>query len=296
MRPLAAAELVDLATYSGLRREYRRRVIAYKRARRLAVGELVSLLFEDRETLRFQVLEMLFVERIADPEKVQRELDVYNELVPGENELSATLFIELGDAARIREELDRLIGIDQHLLLVLGEGSGAERIRARFDARQMEADRISAVHFVRFPLGAEAARGFADPAVRARVCVDHPAYAREAEIPPEVRASLVSTLAGEPSSLLPVAPGAGALAPEEPLFATGRVRVVRRAEAPDHWIVEPAEPCSLLAADRELLSELALALQAAAARLAERHGALQIESETVAAGHPLRWHLRPLAR
>jgi hypothetical protein len=296
VRPLAAAEIVEIGRYAALRRDYRRRVIEYKRARRLAVGERVSLLFEDRETLRFQVQEMLFVERIRDPEKVQRELDVYNELVPGEDELSATLFIEVSESARIREELDELLGIDEHVLLVLGEDPGAERIRARFDPRQLQADRISAVHFVRFALGPEAARRFGDPAVRARVCIDHPAYAREAEIPPDVRASLVATLAGEPPPLLVAAPHSARRARDEIELATARVRVVRRAGSPDRWLVEPVEPCSLLAADRELLAELAVALQTAAARLAERHGAVRIEAETVAAGLPLRWRLRAVRR
>ena len=88
MRPLRLEEIADRETYAGLRDDYRRRVIEHKRARRLAVGERVSLLFEDRETLRFQVQEMLFVERISDPERVQDELDVYNELVPGADELA----------------------------------------------------------------------------------------------------------------------------------------------------------------------------------------------------------------
>jgi hypothetical protein len=256
----------------------------------------VTLLFEDRETIRFQVQEMLAVERIRDPEKVQRELDVYNELVPGAGELSATLFIEVGDSARIREELDRLVGIDEHLVLALGDGPGSERIRARFDPRQLEADRISAVHFVRFALPPDAVRRFTDPAVRARVQLEHPAYTREAEIPVAVRASLVATLVGEPAALLHVAARAPDRARDEVEFATSRVRVVRTSGAPDRWVVEPAEPCSLIGADRELLGELALALQTAVARLAERHGAVRIEAETVAAGIPLRWRIRAVRR
>ena len=80
MRPLAASEIVGLARYAEIRPAYRARVIAYKRSRRLAVGDRVSLVFEDRETLRFQVQEMLYVERIAEPERVQHELDRRNVL------------------------------------------------------------------------------------------------------------------------------------------------------------------------------------------------------------------------
>jgi len=289
LRPLVAGEIVGLESYARVRREYRQRVIEYKRSRRLAVGERVSLLFEDRETLRFQVQEMLFVERITDSEKVQHELDVYNELIPGEGELSATLFIEIGEASRIRAELDRLIGLDEHLLLVVGEGD-ASVTRADFDPRQREADRISAVQYVRFALSREAAARLCDPAVRAAVHVDHPAYAEQAPIPPDVRASLIATLTREPECLLP---GGSAAAPARDVveLATARVRVLRAAGSADHWIVEPVEPCSLLAADRELLVELTLALQTAVARLAERHGGVRIEAVRVAAGAPLRWHL-----
>jgi hypothetical protein len=295
VRPIGAGELVDLESYAELRREYRRRVIEYKRSRRLAVGERVSLLFEDRETLRFQIQEMLFVERISDPEKVQHELDVYNELVPGEGELSATLFVEVSELASIRAELDRLVGIDEHVLLALGEGDGAGETRARFDPRQREADRISAVQYLRFPLAPEAARRFADPFVPARIRIDHPAYAHEVPIPPEVRASLAVTLAGEPASLLP--PGrAPRPARSEVELETARVRVLRAGGSPEQWIVEPVEPCSLLAADRELLAELGLALQAAASRLAERHGAVRIEAPKVAAGVPLRWRVTAAGR
>ena len=202
MRPLRRFEIVPLDRYPPLRDAYRERVIVYKRARRMALGELATLLFEDRETLRFQVQEMLHVERIAAPAQVQAELDVYNELMPGEGELSATLFIEIGEAAEIRPTLERLAGLDRALSLVLGEGPDALRVPAEFDARQFEAGRISAVQYLRFRLGADARARFADPRVRARLRVDHPSYRREEEIPPGVRASLIATLAGEPAPLL----------------------------------------------------------------------------------------------
>jgi len=295
VKPLDAAEILDLESYARLRPDYRRRVIEYKRGRRLAVGDRVSLLFEDRETLRFQVQEMLLVERISDPEKIQHELDVYNELVPGDAELSATLFIEVGEAGQIRAELDRLIGIDEHLLLVVGDGASAQAIRAGFDPRQLESDRISAVQYVRFALPAEAVARFCDPGVRARIRVDHPAYEQEVDLPPAVRASLVATLTREPESLL-ASPAAPARAPDELEFETPRVRVLRAGGSPDHWIVEPHPPCSLLSAEPELLAELALALQRAVARLAERHGAVRVEAAKLAPDLPLRWHLTATPR
>jgi len=290
VRPLDASEIVGLARYAELRAAYRARVIAYKRSRRLGVGDRVSLVFEDRETLRFQVQEMLFVERISAPERVQDELDVYNELVPGADELSATLFVEITEPGRVKPELDRLVGIDEHVLLEVGSGAGASSVRADFDPRQLDEDRISAVQYLRFRLPAAVAARFADSSVPARIRIDHPDYAAAAELPPDVRASLAATLRAEPEVLLP----AGSAAPPAPdaiEHETARVRVLRPGGAPDHWVVEAREPCTLLDADAELLAELAGALQLAARRLAASAGACRIEPLRVQEGSPLRWHL-----
>ena len=202
MRPLRRFEIVPLERYGPLRDAYRERVIGYKRTRRVALGELATLLFEDRETLRFQVQEMLWVERIAEPARVQAELDVYNELMPGESELSATLFVEITEASEIRPTLERLAGLDRTLALVLGDEPDALRVAAEFDARQFEPGRISAVQYLRFRLAPDARKRFADPRVRARLSALHPSYRREEEIPPAVRAALIASLAGEPAPLL----------------------------------------------------------------------------------------------
>jgi hypothetical protein len=202
VRPLRIDEVVSLDRYGLLRDAYRERVIAYKRARRAALGERATLLFEDRETLRFQVQEMLWVERIAEPAKVQAELDVYNELMPGPDELSATLFLEILEPAEIRPTLELLVGLDRHVQLVLGEGEGETLFHARFDRRQLEEQRISAVQYLRFPLGPDGGRRLAASSQRARLRVDHPHYRREEEVPPAVREALVSSLVREPTMLL----------------------------------------------------------------------------------------------
>lgn len=195
-------EIVPRERYAPLRDAYRERVIAYKRMRRVALGEQATLLFEDRETLRFQVQEMIWVERIAEPDKVQAELDVYNELMPGAGELSATLFLEIVEASEIRPTLERLVGLDRHVQLLLGEGPGETPFQADFDRRQMEDRRISAVQYLRFRLGEAGSRRLADSSLRARIRADHPHYQREEDIPPVVRESLVASLAREPAALL----------------------------------------------------------------------------------------------
>jgi hypothetical protein len=295
MRPLRRDEIVDRERYEALRPGYREAVIAHKRHRRMAVGDRVTLVFEDRETLRFQVQEMLWVERISEPAKIQHELDVYNELMPGDRELSATLFLEITDPGAVRPELDRLVGIDEHVALVLGEGDAAETIPAHFDPKQFEQDRISAVQYLRFPLGETGARGIADARVRTRIRVDHPNYRQEAEIPTGIRQSLVADLRREPEPLLRGAGAAAAAAPETVgSFGRERVRALRpaRPRAPGHVIVEPvASVGSLLQADGDLLVELLDVVKAVARDVLARHGRCRVQTDLGTEDSRLRWHV-----
>lgn len=191
MRPVRREELLDLVAYEKGRDAYLASVIEYKRLRRVGVGDRLTFVFENRETVRFQIQEMLRAERIVEEAKIGEELAVYNELLPGANELSATLMIEITESRRIRAELDRLIGIDEHVFLEVGDQS----VRASFDPKQFEEERISAVQYVRFPLGPELASEFRDPAVPARLWVDHPSYRASTELCGAIRASLAADLA-----------------------------------------------------------------------------------------------------
>jgi hypothetical protein len=178
------------------------------------------LVFEDRETLRWQVQEMCRVEGIRDPGAVQREIDVYNELVPGTGELSATLFIEITDSAAVRSELDRLVGIDEHVSLWVGDSA----TRARFDSRQMEEERISAVQYIRFSLSRDQMSRFSDARATARLVIDHPHYAAETTLPEPVHHSLANGLLADPAPLLDIyAPPPGVVnPPAEPSSEPGR--------------------------------------------------------------------------
>jgi hypothetical protein len=288
MRPLARDEIVGIDAYEALRDAYRKRVMELKQRRRLGVGERATLVFENRETIRFQVQEMIRVERLRRPEQVQRELDVYNELVPGDGEISATLLIEITEPDRIRAELDRLLGIDEQVFLVFGDGPGAARIRARFDERQMQEDRISAVHYLRFAAPADAAARLRDLAQSVRIAIEHPAYRHAEALPPALRASLAADLEGEPAPLLVAPPGADA----EGTPAGGRVRV-RRAERPagrGHVVVEPAaEAPGPFAPDAALEAELLAAVKEQARAVLRRHGACRVLCDLHEAR--LRWHV-----
>jgi hypothetical protein len=290
MKPLRIDEIVDRESYARLRDGYRRAVIEHKRARRMAVGELVTLLFEDRETLRFQVQEMLQVERLDAPEQVQHELDVYNELMPADRELSATLFVEIEDAARIKPELDRLVGIDEHVALVLGVGESAVRVAARFDPKQRDEDRISAVQYIRFALDDADVRRLADPGVRAAIAVDHPNYRRDVELPDALRRSLSAGLREDPAPLL--VPGAPPQ-PDALLFEVGALQVLaRRGNATDLWVVSGDLPAQRwLDGETSFGADLEEALRRAVRLVAERAGGAQIDASLTRDAGRLCWRV-----
>jgi hypothetical protein len=192
MNKLTRAEIAPLVEYEKERTDFRRRIIELKARRRIAVGPSVTLVFENRETVRFQIQEMLRVERIQEEDKVRHELDVYNGLIPDEHELSATLFIEITDAGRIKEMLDQLTGIDEpgRLWLELG----GERCAALFESGHSNEEKLSAVHYLRFHLTPEQRRRLADPALAARLVIDHSHYQASAELGLPTRQSLLADL------------------------------------------------------------------------------------------------------
>ena len=191
MNPLVPADVTNLHEYELERPDFRRRVIELKSRRRVALGPLMTLVFENRDTIRFQVQEMLRAERIVQPEKIQHELDVYNELLPGPGEIAATLFIEITEQARIQEILDGFIGLDEPGKLVLE--AGGKSYPALFAPGQAREDRISAVHYIRFPLGAEGRAALASGA-EAALAVAHGGYEARQVLSPETIAELVRDL------------------------------------------------------------------------------------------------------
>jgi hypothetical protein len=168
-------------------------IIELKKNRRVSVGDRITLLFENRDTVLFQIQEMVRTERIVDEAKVQDELATYNALIPDEGELSATLFIEIPGIARMSHDeqiaaVNRFQGLDrQAVFLVLGD----RRIAGRFEEGRTKEEKMSAVHFLRFPLSTEAVRDLRDPEHPALLVVDHPNYRAEQVLPAPVRAELL---------------------------------------------------------------------------------------------------------
>lgn len=192
MNAITAQDLLSAADYEQQRTEIRQRIIALKKRRRLAVGNLVTLVFENRETLLFQTQEMIRTERIVDPQKIQEELDVYNALLPQAGELSATLFIEITDPVNIQSLLDSFQGIDRSDTLSLKIGD--QTSFAVFEKGHSKEDKISAVHFVRFPISHALEAQLTQLDIPAFLVISHPNYQAEVPIFAEMRQEWVSDL------------------------------------------------------------------------------------------------------
>jgi hypothetical protein len=192
MRKVSLDEIQGLERYEQSREQFRRRIIDLKKHRRVGVGDRVTLVFENHDTMLFQIQEMLRAERITDLDKVREEIGVYNVLVPDAGELSATLLIEITESDRIREDLLGLLGIDEALRLEIGDRFV---IRGEFEPGHSKEDKLSAVQYVRFALGDAARAAFVGGVEPVRLVIDHPNYRHAATISDDVRASLAEDLA-----------------------------------------------------------------------------------------------------
>ena len=191
LRPITRRDIKGPTLYGPIRDDYRNRVIALKRPRRVLIGDRVALVFENRHTLTMQIEEMCRAEGLTRDEQIEAEIEVYNEMMPTEGSLSATLFVELPPDVDARAELDKLIGLDEHVLLHIG----SHAIRAQFEPGRATADRIAAVQYTRYPLTAEARAALMTAGTKVAVEIDHPRYADRVDCPEEMRASLAGDYA-----------------------------------------------------------------------------------------------------
>ncbi|HKR80257.1 MAG TPA: DUF3501 family protein [Nitrospira sp.] len=192
MNVLTPDDVLPLDEYEPQREAYRSRIIALKQRRRVSLGPLMTLVFENRETLRFQVQEMIRAERILEPSKVQDELDVYNELLPTPEELSATLLIEITEAASMKEWLDRFMGLDRGRTVAIA--AGGETAFGEFEGGHSHETKISAVHFVRFRPNEVMRRAFADLRQPVSLMVNHNGYEQTVPVPGTLREEWLSDL------------------------------------------------------------------------------------------------------
>ena len=190
MKKIALDDILGFAAYEKVRQQFRDDIIDKKKRRRVAVGDKISIVFENRDTVIFQIQEMLRAERIADLDKIREEIEVYNELIPSPGELSATLFIEIEDQAHLREDLLKFLGIDESVYFRVG----AHSIQGRFEEGRSKEDKMSAVQYVRFSFDTQAREAFrrGEPA---EIVIDHPNYKARAVIASDAQRSLAEDLA-----------------------------------------------------------------------------------------------------
>lgn len=204
MEKIELADVKNLYEYEKIRDRFRKEIIDLKRLRRISVGDKVSLVFENRETVLFQIQEMIRAERIVADEKVQEEIEVYNALLPGPGELSATLMIEIEDQIRLKDELDRFLGIDEGNRVYFQMGS-ERAVAGTFEAGHSKEDKISAVHFVRFRFMPEDVEAFRREEVH--LVVDHPNYRARIPLAPDAKASLLQDLTAQSGNKPAIRPG-----------------------------------------------------------------------------------------
>lgn len=196
---LTLDDISDLRAYERTRDGFRAGIIALKRLRRVSIGPVITLVFENRDTILFQVQEMARAERMLSDEAIQAEIDTYNPLIPGPGELSATLFVELTDRTQMEEWLPKLVGVERSIELLIGEGGpSAEVVTCVVEeehAQQLTREEITAsVHYVRFELtAAQVERFAAEPVVLA---ANHPAYAEGVHLSEDTKATLLEDLRG----------------------------------------------------------------------------------------------------
>ena len=195
-RKLTLDDIADMRAYERERAEFRKHIIALKRRRRIAVGPHVTFVFENRETIRFQIQEMARVERLYSDEQIEDELRVYNPLVPDPGHLSATMFVELTSDADLREWLPKLVGVERAVSLRIGSGDAADTVKFAVDRDHDEQltrdDTTSAVHYVHAALDPAQIDRFAGETVV--LVIDHPAYRHETPLGAETIAELLTDL------------------------------------------------------------------------------------------------------
>jgi Protein of unknown function (DUF3501) len=194
MKKISNADILGLEHWARVRAVLRPVFIHEKERRRLAVGSHLTFLFENTATVWYQIEEMIRSEGMTDDGAIQHELDTYNELIPAPGAISATLLIEFAEARERDAALRRLVGLEKHLWLKLGDA----KVPLKFDDRQMSSERVSAVQFVQFEVGIDS-EAFLKLALTNQLAIqaDHANLGAEARIAGDLARSLAEDLSLE---------------------------------------------------------------------------------------------------
>ena len=193
-RKLSVDDIDDIRAYERVRDTFRAEMIALRDRRRVSAGTIVSVAFENRETIRFQIQEIARVEGITTDEGIQRELSAYNPLIPEPGQLCATLFIELTSDEAVREWLPKLVGIEKSVVLRLPNGDEVHSCADSPHGTQVPRDDVTAaVHYISFELTPAQCDAFQDGVVLA---IEHPRYTEQTELRMATIRELASDLRG----------------------------------------------------------------------------------------------------
>ena len=190
MKKIEISDIMSIEEYERVRPDFRERLFAIKAARRVSVGPYFTFLFENRDTMHYQIQEMIRVENIKNAEGVAHEVKTYNNLLPDQFEFTATLLIEISDENARNFKLKELLGVQDHVFLVLEDGA---RIPATFDEEQYNEVKVSSVQYIRFSLGPENAESFLK-SEKAELEVTHPAYGYRQTLSRDQHQALVEDL------------------------------------------------------------------------------------------------------
>lgn len=192
MSKLTLDDILDLRAYEKQRDEFRAHMMELKAKRRVHVGPFITLAFENRDTVRYQIQEMARAERMLRDEQIREELDIYNPLIPEGNQLTATLFIELTSKDELMNWLPKLVGIERSVHLDVGSETSTAEPEESHDEQLTREAVTASVHYVRFGLTQMQSKNLGTETVTLRV--QHPAYRAEATLSDETKLSLMDDL------------------------------------------------------------------------------------------------------
>lgn len=194
-RKLTLDDIADVRAYERERDEFRSHVIELKRRRRVHVGTIITFLFENRDTIRFQIQEMARVEKLTTDDEIRTELDIYNPMIPDPGQVCATMFIELTTDDQMREWLPKLANVERSVLLVLADGTSVRGTIDEQHEQGLTRDGVTAaVHYLRWDLTPEQVEVFAAGDVMLEI--DHPDYLEAVVLGSAAHAELVGDLRG----------------------------------------------------------------------------------------------------
>jgi hypothetical protein len=174
MKPIVLSDLMNIIEYEKIRNDYRSELMDYKKKRRISLGPNITITFENRKTMKFQIQEMMRAERMVHDNQIQEEIDVYNSLLPLVNGLSATLFIEVTDEDQIRPVLSQFIGLTEGEAVYFEIED--EKVYAEFETGREQSNKISSVHYIQFNFNATAKAAFFDNPESVKLIINYKNY------------------------------------------------------------------------------------------------------------------------